>query len=149
MAMDNDIEGYLDAHHLNPVAYALCNAQRRVLHCSETLPHFVTAAEGLPLLGQPLEQLFDEFVGLEEDLQLICLGQLPGLQIEMTARLRAWLVANTVNTAVEYITLHITAWHNQTLLLTLFDVTPQAILLQKEMQQRNELALQLAQSDPL
>lgn len=139
--MDNSILTHIA--QAEQMAYAICNAEREITHHSASLAYFATpeVLHYIPdqnLVGQRLEYLFDELVGLEEDLDLVQTGQLSQLRIEMTAR-----TLPDLTPPVQYLTLKIDPFEQGMLLLTIFDVTQQGLLAQKLMQQRNEFYLML------
>ncbi len=139
--MDNSILEHIA--QAEQMAYAICNAEREITYYSAILPHFATP-EALKLIattnlqGQRLELLFDEFVGLEDDLDLVRTGQLNQLRIEMAAR-----IIPDLTPPIQYLTLKVDRFEQNTLLLTVFDVTQQGLLAQRLMQQRNEFYLML------
>lgn len=135
--MDNNILTHIA--QAEQMAYAVCNAEREITYHSHILPRFITPANDAPasdLVGQPVEALFDELVGLEDDLELVRTGQLNLIRISMAAR---------ATPTLKYITLKISRFQQDSLLLTVFDVTQQGILAQRLVQQRNEFYLLLNQ----
>lgn len=141
--MENDILTHIG--QAERMAYAICNAQREITHHSPILPQFVTPTDQItPLpasfVGHPVENLFDELIGLEPDLELVRQGQLNQLRIDMAAR-----NAPQHTPPIQYITLKVFRFQQDDLLLTVFDVTQQGILAQQLLQQRNEFYFMLNQ----
>jgi len=118
------------------IEYALADSKRRLLEYSPGVVHYVRRISG-PLLGQPVERLFDVLTGMESDLEGVIAGKIPSFAIEKIE----WM---DISGEKIYFSVRIFPYQGG-LLLLLIDVTNEARLEQRITQQRNELNLLSAQ----
>jgi len=118
------------------IEYALADSKRRLLEYSPGVVHYVRRISG-PLLGQPVERLFDMLTGMETDLDEVAAGKIPSFAIEKIE----WM---DISGEKIYFSVRIFPYQGG-LLLLLIDVTNEARLEQRITQQRNELNLLSAQ----
>lgn len=111
------------------IEYALCDAERRIYEVSTHLQEWI----GAQAIGLLVEELFEELTGVEEELELIRLGQKPALTVEKIYR-------PNVNGRHGYFTLTLCPLDND-LLLIVTNVTNEGNLEQRLTQQRNDLRL--------
>ena len=116
--------------------YAVCDAHRRLIEYSPGLMRYVQRVSG-PLRGQPIENLFDLLAGMEPDLDRLICKQIPIIAIEKIYH--RWNANKSI-----YFSVRISPYQNG-LLLLIVDVTEEALLEQRVIQQRNELDLLSAQ----
>lgn len=117
------------------IEYAVCDAERHVIEHSRGLvaATSVPAAQSLSLRGQQLEDLFDELKGAEAALRKVADRELPLFRIDNTYRERP-------DSKPCYLTF--TLWpHPVGLLLIVADTTYAGQLVQRLMQERNEVTL--------
>ncbi len=117
--------------HLS-IEYALADAKHRLLEYSPGVVSYVRRISG-PLLGQPLERLFDFLSGMERELDRVIAGEMSSLNIERIE----W---KDISGEKIYFSVRIFPYQ-EGLLLLLLDVTNEARLEQRITQQRNELNL--------
>jgi class 3 adenylate cyclase len=116
------------------IEYAVCDADRHILEHSPGLSRLVSAAATRSLLlGQPIEDLFDELRGSEASLDQVARGQLPSLRIAHTCR-------EHPDGQSSYLTLTVVPYAPG-LLLIVCDTTQEGELVQRLMQRRNEVML--------
>jgi len=118
------------------IEYALADSKRRLLEYSPGVVRYVRRISG-PLLGQPVERLFDVLTGMESDLEGVIAGKIPSFSIEKIE----W---PDISGEKIYFSVRIFPYRGG-LLLLLLDVTNEARLEQRITQQRNELNLLSAQ----
>lgn len=122
------------------VEYLLADANRRVMEYSPGILTYTRPISG-PLLGQPLERLFDLLTGMESSLEEVIASRAPSLTLEKIEHLLP-------DGRRIFFTLQALPYAGG-LLLLFSDVTAEAQLEQRITQQRNELNLlsgQLARS---
>lgn len=114
------------------IEYVLADANRRVMEYSPGIVPYARRISG-PLLGQPLERLFDPLAGMEPDLEQVTSHRLPALTLEKIEQVLP-------NGRKISFTLQALPYAGG-LLILFSDVTAEAQLEQRITQQRNELNL--------
>jgi diguanylate cyclase (GGDEF)-like protein len=112
--------------------YALLSLDLKIEAAAENFPTFLGRAF---TLHQPVTELFEAFIGAEDALQALYNGTLPSYRLEY--------LHCSASPHDRYFTLHLYPLHQNAngYLLLIEDVTEVALLEQKAVQARNELAL--------